>query len=935
MKNLLNPKWLLFINTLPIVLLFLLFFSDYNIIKTLLTEENLAYWKGFGFTLLTLASLNLIYTFICITRKKELSIYYALISLFVYILFIYQYNVHSQSILPWSIPRWMLSSDLLLYVGTFLMPTLAHALFIIVIKLTSTKKDHKAWHNILLSISIPLVWYIFFQIIIPLRRQIDSNFGEHIFIILLIVGVILFLFFLIRAVYILSIKKEGQWKKYQLFWKIPITILLPILGLFVNAGFLINHYSGENPGVFGDFNSCWFYAIASINGILICLPNTKNKTYRLFLYIGRSITLAFTLYFFIVFLPFLPLSVIAIIAIGVGFLMLTPLVLFVIHIQELVSDYSFLKTYFSKPLLISISLVAFLVIPLSLTFSYHQDKLVLHETLDYIYNPDYSKDYNIDKNALKRTLNTVINNKDNRNDFLFGNKTPYLSPLFNWIVLDNLMLSDAKINTIERVFFNAKPFNFRPENIRNNGVNISNISSTSTYNTIDHSWTSWIDLEITNGNIALSEYATTINLPNGCWINDYYLYVGDRKEMGILAEKKSAMWVFSQIRNENKDPGLLHYLTGNKVSFRVFPFTKNEVRKTGIKLIHKEPLKINIDNHTVNLGSLDANRINHSIKNEHVAYISSSEKQNLKEVKRKPYYHFIVNTSIEKEHIKDAYAKRIEQFLGENPLNTNHKISFTNTYSNTIDLDKNWKNAMNTQHFEGGFYLERAIKKILFETYKNTTATYPILITVTDDMLNAIISKDFKDFKITFPESNLFYHLNALGEISSHDLTNNPKKVISNNTTIDLNHAVLSWLKPNNSFAYLTNNTEPNIILKSSIFNINESKIKPNNWNSGLLLQGKWLSNILHPENAENEWNNQVKYSFTSKIMTPLTSYIVVENEAQKAILKKKQEEVLSGKKSLDLNEDTQRMSEPELIVLFILFGMFLIFKRKRQRIIQ
>jgi hypothetical protein len=261
----------------------------------------------------------------------------------------------------------MLSGDLLIYVGTFLMPTLIHALFIIVIKLTSVKKEHKAWKNFLISISVPIICYILFQVVFPLWQMVDYGFTQHVLTISMVIGVLLFLFFLIRGIYILSIKKGAKWKKYQLFWKIPISIIFPLLGLLVNRGFLIGGFTGNDSGIFGDFNSIWFFIIAIINGILICLPNTKNKTLRLLLYTGRSITLAYTFYFFIVFLPFLPLSVIAIIAIGVGFLMLAPLVLFVIHIQELASDYVFLKQYFSKQLLITIALIGFLIIPLGIT----------------------------------------------------------------------------------------------------------------------------------------------------------------------------------------------------------------------------------------------------------------------------------------------------------------------------------------------------------------------------------------------------------------------------------------------------------------------------------------------------------------------------------------------------------------------------------------
>jgi hypothetical protein len=66
--------------------------------------------------------------------------------------------------------------------------------------------------------------------------------------------------------------------------------------------------------------------------------------------------------------------------------------------------------------------------------------------------------------------------------------------------------------------------------------------------------------------------------------------------------------------------------------------------------------------------------------------------------------------------------------------------------------------------------------------------------------------------------------------------------------------------------------------------------------------------------------------------MTPVTSYLVVENEAQKAILKKKQEQALSNNKSLDLDEDTQRMSEPSLWILTILFGLIFLYKQIRKR---
>lgn len=937
MRNFLNPKWLFVINTLPLVVLFFLFFGQFNIIKTLLDESRIQLWKSFGLSLGVLGLLNFAYAVYLTLKKKNVSVWFGLIALLCYIPFIYLYGYRLDRIIPFSIPQWMVSGNIFLYVGTFLMPTLAYSLFVLVSHFTPENKEHKAWVNFLIAIGIPIAGYLFTQIILPLWQPFDRNFSVHAMLILVITATLVFLFFLIRGVFILATKKAETWQKYQLVWKIPIVIVLPLVGLSVNNGHLFNNFGPSESGIFGDFNNAWFYILAVVNGIMVCLPNLENKIYRLLVFIGRSITFAYTFYFFLVFLPFLPLSVIAIIAIGTGFLMLTPLLLFVIHINELSKDFTHLKTLFPKKLIIGISLLGFWVIPAFITVSYQKDKSALNETLSYLYSPDYSRQYDIDKVSLQKTLNVIKSHKDRRDSRggIFGNGIPYLSSYFNWLVMDNLTLSDSKINTIEKIFFGNTSFGLRPENIQNDNVQISNISTNSTYDKTQNAWKSWVDLEITNksGNTWFSEYSTTIDLPEGCWISDYYLYVGDIKEPGILAEKKSAMWIFSQIRNENRDPGILYYLTGNKVAFRVFPFAKDEVRKTGIEFLHKEPVKLNIDNNVIELGNIEET-IYEDIETENIAYVFSQQKQKLNSVKRRPYFHFLVDASKDQNSNLTDFIKRIEQVLDANqPLSENGKISFVNSYVNTTTLDNDWKEQYKNQTFEGGFYLDRAIRTTLFNAYQDKSKTYPVIVVVTDSIQNAILDKDFTDLKFTFPESDLFFNLDKNGNLREHSLSENPIKELPEiHRECMFCETVLEHKLSDNSVAYLANNNQPSIIFKKDIFEVSESEIKEKNWQSALTMQGQWTSQILRPEISDKEWLNMVRYSFISKVMTPVTSYLVVENEAQKAMLQKKQEQALSGNKSLDLGEDTQRMSEPSLILLTILLGLVICYREKRKR---
>lgn len=259
MLKLRNPKWIFILNTMPIIIIFILFYEEFSIINSQLDEINISYWKSFGWTLFLLGALNFSYGIYAVLTKQKVSVYYSLFALLLYIPFIYIYSFNSEKIIPFSIPRWMLLGEMVVYVGTLLMPTLTYSLFVLVTHFTPHKKAHIAGKNFLFAVLIPIIWYLFSQIILPLWKPLENNYSIHVILILTIIGTLLFLFFIIRGVFIIVTKKSQVWRKYQLTWKIPISIVFPLLGLTVNNGILYYDFNISNSGIFGDFNNPWFY----------------------------------------------------------------------------------------------------------------------------------------------------------------------------------------------------------------------------------------------------------------------------------------------------------------------------------------------------------------------------------------------------------------------------------------------------------------------------------------------------------------------------------------------------------------------------------------------------------------------------------------------------------------------------------------------------
>lgn len=937
MKNLLHPKWLLVVNTFPIVILFSLMFSKFQVINSLLEEHEMRYWYGFGFALLGLAIMNLVYTGLLWVRKQEVSPYYGLIALLTYTPYLYLVSYHFEYIIPWRIPNWMLGSEGFFYVGTFLMPTLAYSLFILVHHSIPKGEDHKAGVNFILALLVPFSWYIFLTTILPLWQPVDRRFTEHAVIIFIIAGTVLFLFFLIRLIYILSLKRIELFRKYQLYWKIPITIVFPLLGLALNNGHL-DGSSWLGANVFGNFNHFAFYGLAVLNGIVLCLPNLDNESYRLGLFIARTSTFAYTLYFFLVFLPFLPLAVVAILAVGLGFLMLTPLALFVLHITELNADYKYLQSRLSRPLLRTIAISALLILPLMVTFNYLNHRRHLHRALDFVYHPNYEQSADhINRKALASTLKTISEHKDRGRGFNLGIKTPFLSSYYNWLVLDNLMLSNKKIQQLEKVFLGQSSFHVSSDFTNDRSVMITDLQTRSDWDEEEQVWRSWIDLKLTNvnGNNWMSEYVTQLELPEACWISDYYLYVGDRKEMGMLTEKKSAMWVYSQIRNENRDPGLLHYLSGNRVAFRVFPFANQEIRRTGIEFIHRSPVEIKLDNRVVSLGEIAERQTTPTIIPEGLLYLDENALENLDTVFRKPYYHFMLDVSDITESDWLRYQEAMQKVLDKDGLNqVGARVSLVGTGSQTFSITDQWASAWQANGLPEGFNLDRAIRKELVKHYQQNRFEYPIFLVMSPEPFQSLIESDFGDLAFTYPEGDEFYFLMPDGDWTQHSLSTSPREI---EKVIDLANA-----KGKAVLAYPNRQAPTHFfpLAQQSAWGITEGYspgydpgLAEKSWPAALTLAANWRWQQLHPERSDEIWNPSVKASFDGHILSPLTAFIVVENEAQKAALMKKQSEVLKGKSSLDAGEDAARMSEPSFFIVLLLGGLIIGWERRKRKV--
>ncbi|MFY7828384.1 MAG: MSEP-CTERM sorting domain-containing protein [Flectobacillus sp.] len=916
MKNLLKPYWVLLTGTLPISVLLYLLLIEWKTIHSLLSSKTLVFWNLVFGVLLTLLLIQSIYAVFQLFLKKNVSLSYALCTLSLHLLSLIFYTNYSDEIVPANVPAWMFDGNKFIYIYTFLMPSIMYALMVLILVNTPDVTKVSFLKNLGYSFAIPIGFYFFFFMIGSVYHPVHLGDYLEIFLWIIFVTIMMsFYYFALRALYILIFDKGLVKRISPLIWKLIFALIFPILGLSLYATIM------TFGGLLGDFTNFWFFILALINGIIVCLPRYTNQRINLIIWLMRSCTFSYTTYFFVVFLPYTPLSFLLLFTVVFGVLMLTPIALFFIHASVLYSDYMSLKLYFKPYDLIMSGLVSFLLIPAIITIHFQFIRHDLHQTLDYVYSPSYEQQPNISNSNIKKLISYFRKTKRVRaSNFQW---IPYIDSYFSWLVMDNLSLSNRKLNELEQIFLGAPIYSLDSAALKSN-VALQDLKSESVYDEVNKVWKSWVHLSLKNGKIAATEYHGEFSLPTGVFITNYYLDMGGRREMGILAEKKTAKWVYQNIVNTSKtrDPGILYYSNFNKIELRVYPFVANELRTTGFQVVHKEPFQLKIGDKVANLGTQDkAGFIENS---NFYTYIPSKEKAKLPEFSRKPYFHFVIDVS--NLNSLERYKIQLKNLENKYPsLFINAKISLTDAYVKTVDYKKNWTDELSENKNGSGFFLQRAIEQIGYQESQNQSNFYPIILVLSDSTSGKIFTQEhLSAWSFAFPEEAGYFYLDEHNILKKYVFDKPFNGIVANLDSIVTGKKVKVWLTEGRKY-FLQNDFNASLIFKTNLLQ-EPLQFKKENWQSGIWLLGQQQQLLLHPELKEQFWRNFLKNSFESNILTEMNTFIALENEAQKAVLKRKQHEVMNANTNLDISQDMNRMSEPEFWMMalsLVLLGIY------------
>ena len=651
-----------------------------------------------------------------------------------------------------------------------------------------------------------------------------------------------------------------------------IAIIMPLVGLLLNNG--LGSVLDDGGGLFGDFSNIWFYIIAVANGIIMLLDMKNNICYLMVFYL-KIVGFSYICYFALVFLPVIPVGVVALLAFGLGIFAFVPLAVFVTELIQILQDIKLFERSYKAGMIAAIILGA-ITIPAVLLLSFNADRINYEKALSYL-----SSEHESMPAVNVRRMETTLTQNDaslsavtddersgfNPFDSIFssGESIPIISRAYRHMVQGGKILSLDTSQQLYQIFLAQEDDQpIHSNNVRRDNINIVDINTDTRYNAAEGIYETWVDLEILNeSNSWLSEYLTQFNLPDGCFIKDYYLYVGDEKKPGILADKRAALITYNNILRTPRDPGLIYYADDTTIELRVYPFSRDERRKTGFLVWHSQDEVLNIDGHEIRLRA--ENPLDRPLDMAGISFIPAAHKNGLAVLSRRPQYYFIIDAgtgSMYHEHIR-----KVQDYVAQNGMSDVHMYALS--YRMYDDVHGRVK-------VEGGYNLPLAIE-VIMQAYEDNESWFPVIIAVSDNIGRA---SEFKRSQLSkrFPESEYYYNL-------GWDLLLTPYRFVDGERLEPVNAPMFSKALDYHGHA-VADNGNSEIIISGDYGAYTDSA-----YENAFILYGKTTLKASDPFVQVD----LVRDSFRQRLLGPYTAFTVLETKEQEESLLALQARILSA----------------------------------------
>ncbi len=887
--------------------------------------------------------------------------------------FLWFFVTNLWQVIPRNVDRWIVDEGMLsFYAFSLMMPGIFYSGMQLACFELPISRRKNFGPSIFLTILAPAAFYLFF-----LSSRMMRTGGQFFYMFLwplFFIGLTVVTFVgLIRLMVLLYNWISERGDLGQMLFAIIVGIAGPIGGLALNR-------TMPFPA---DFQSFAVYIMAIVNGVIVLLPRIKRfENGLLFL---RTSSYPFSFYFFLVFLPFLPLALPAIFALGVGFLFLVPVLLFILHTKKVADDFKECVSKSGVKVAVFLIVLGISILPVYFIWQAYSDKGAVKQALQYVYSPNYEAEQSF-KGDLKATKRVLLNLKR----FKEGIQLPYISDFYNRIVFEEMVLPDKKIANMYRIFTGedieriangagwqmgrGRGFGFTRGRMR--GVGGGRLRQIDRNVALESFQVQVMDegeykrsklhLVMRNtGSSNESEFLTDISVPPGVIITGFQLLVDKVMVPGQIFERRTAQWVYHMIRDfVRRDPGLLSYKTPVQIELSIYPFTQGETRET--EIVFEYPANfapvVQIGDKTIALSGNEAASSKETysvndVKGNAFLFVPEEQVKLLPKFKRQPYLYFILDRSQNGLQNLSGYAKQIEAVAVRYPQAKKCRITAANFSIENVagilgpsqgDMVRIalQKIALKRQ---GGLDFERVIRTELLRYARQSRQpsnaadwqTYPLFVVITSNKASIEELKDLEFYRDIIPEGGLYLVVSSGNDMEQRSLWGKPNAVEPAEVIVLSHGKRVSLLS-----AYATNGQV------ATFFDVSRQKTVPNDFLvfdagqnqfiplgavksfSDLEFLNKvsllWTDKqaILNPSIIETSLPDLVKESRRLSLLIPSTSFIVVERSVQWKALKITEKKRLSTAGAFEFEEEFKTPA-PSFWVLLIILALLLIFKQR------